>query len=60
MTKTRPGPLLALLIAAAACGRPQAGSEAVGEERGGALDRPIAQVQANAAKPLIHVWKSPT
>jgi predicted short-subunit dehydrogenase-like oxidoreductase (DUF2520 family) len=52
--------LAALLVAAAACAQVADEPEPSVEELASAPVAQAALVQANAEKPLIHVWKSPT
>jgi hypothetical protein len=60
MHVSRSNALLALLVAAGACARadePEPSTDALAHAPSAAA---AAITQANQAKPLIHVWKSPT
>ena len=58
MIRTRA--LIALLVAGSACAQRAEDPQASTDDAASAPRTPAPLAQANATKPLIHVWKSPT
>ena len=58
--KIRTGALIALLVAGTACSQRADEAQPSTDELASSPGASAALAQANTAKPLIHVWKSPT
>ena len=58
--RIRTGALITLLAAGSACAQRAEEPQPSTDDLASSPGAPAALAQANTAKPLIHVWKSPT